>query len=91
MKKSKISAYKLTICGKFLSLTHSSLNKSNDQHSTFLPQDRVAEFARMTPQELLRATESAAGDRRLTQWHDQLTQAGDELRSVISVSVTILI
>ncbi|CEQ39122.1 SPOSA6832_00604 [Sporobolomyces salmonicolor] len=41
-------------------------------HSTFLPQDRVASFAMMSPSELLRETEKAAGDVNLSHWHKVL-------------------
>ncbi|GAA5857620.1 hypothetical protein JCM8547_004301 [Rhodosporidiobolus lusitaniae] len=39
---------------------------------TFLPQDRVASFAMMSPAELLRETQKAAGHPQLSQWHDVL-------------------
>ncbi|KPV76806.1 uncharacterized protein RHOBADRAFT_51796 [Rhodotorula graminis WP1] len=39
---------------------------------TFLPQDRVASFAMMTPPELLRETQHAAGNENLTKWHQVL-------------------
>ncbi|GAA5973475.1 hypothetical protein JCM21900_003338, partial [Sporobolomyces salmonicolor] len=39
---------------------------------TFLPQDRVASFAMMSPSELLRETEKAAGDVNLSHWHKVL-------------------
>mgnify|MGYP001613632017 FL=1 len=35
--------------------------------STFLPQDRVASFAKLSPAELLEETQKAAGDQRLSQ------------------------
>ena len=57
------------------------------QHSTFLPQDRVSEFARMTPQQLLRETQRAAGNENLTSWHDTLISAGKELRQIQEVRV----
>ena len=41
-------------------------------YSTFLPQDRVASFAMMTPPELLRETQHAAGNENLTKWHQVL-------------------
>lgn len=40
--------------------------------STFLPQDRVANFAKLSPAELLEETQKAAGDQRLSQWHKTL-------------------
>jgi structural maintenance of chromosomes protein 5 len=48
-------------------------------HSSFLPQDRVAEFARMSPQQLLRETQRCAGDDNLTSWHDTLIEEGKDL------------
>ena len=50
--------------------------------STFLPQDRVAEFARMTPQTLLKETQRAAGNENLTTWHDALIESGQELKGL---------
>ena len=47
--------------------------------SSFLPQDKVSEFAHMSPQQLLRETQRAAGDSRLTNWHDTLITAGKEM------------
>jgi len=37
--------------------------------STFLLQDKVSSFAALYPQALLRETQRAAGDGRLTSWH----------------------
>ena len=56
-------------------------------NSAFLPQDRVAEFARMTPQQLLRETQRAAGNENLTSWHDTLISSGKELRQIQDVNV----
>lgn len=42
----------------------------------FLPQDRVADFARMDPPELLKETQKAAGQQGMTQWHEQLIEHG---------------
>ncbi len=55
--------------------------------STFLPQDRVAEFAKMTPRELLKATQEAAGDERLSEWHAKLIADGKELKQLAGVRV----
>ncbi|PPQ70577.1 hypothetical protein CVT24_000055 [Panaeolus cyanescens] len=49
---------------------------------SFLPQDKVSEFAGMSPQQLLRETQRAAGDENLTRWHDTLISAGKDLRNV---------
>jgi len=43
-----------------------------DNLCQFLPQDKVAEFARMKPTELLRATELAIGDGELLELHESL-------------------
>jgi uncharacterized protein HemY len=55
--------------------------------STFLPQDRVAEFARMTPQNLLKETQRAAGNENLTTWHEALIRSGQELKELGAVRV----
>ena len=39
----------------------------------------------MTPQALLRETERAAGDDRLTSWHDTLINAGKERKELSEV------
>ncbi|THH15953.1 hypothetical protein EW146_g4614 [Bondarzewia mesenterica] len=49
---------------------------------SFLPQDKVSEFAAMSPQQLLRETQRAAGDERLTAWHDALIGSGRELKEL---------
>ena len=54
--------------------------------STFLPQDRVAEFARMSPQHLLRETQRCAGNENLTAWHDTLIQSGKDLKQLQDVT-----
>ncbi|KDR84246.1 hypothetical protein GALMADRAFT_703330 [Galerina marginata CBS 339.88] len=60
----------------------SELNVQVGNLCSFLPQDRVSEFAAMSPQQLLRETQRAAGDENLTKWHDTLISAGQELRGV---------
>ena len=54
--------------------------------SSFLPQDKVSEFAHMSPQQLLRETQRAAGDPRLTNWHDTLIAAGKEMIQLTEAS-----
>lgn len=39
----------------------------------------------MTPQQLLRETQRAAGDENLTTWHDTLISAGKELKQLQEV------
>ncbi|KXZ47041.1 hypothetical protein GPECTOR_38g278 [Gonium pectorale] len=55
-----------------------TFNIQFDNLCQFLPQDRVAEFARMNPLELLAATEKALGDSSLYDQHQQLVQLRDE-------------
>ena len=55
--------------------------------SSFLPQDKVSEFAAMSPQQLLRETQRAAGDENLTNWHDTLITAGKELKQMSQVHI----
>ncbi|KAJ3144260.1 Structural maintenance of chromosomes protein 5 [Geranomyces variabilis] len=43
-----------------------------DNLCSFLPQEKVSEFAQMNPRELLIETERAAGNEKLTAWHEQL-------------------
>lgn len=59
--------------------------KSYRLNSTFLPQDKVSSFAGMSPQELLKETQRAAGDDRLTQWHEQLVKSGNDLKELKQV------
>ncbi|KAI0658644.1 P-loop containing nucleoside triphosphate hydrolase protein [Cubamyces menziesii] len=68
--------------GREINARMAELNVQVSNLCTFLPQDRVAEFARMTPQQLLRETQRAAGNENLTSWHDTLISAGKELRQV---------
>jgi len=43
-----------------------------DNLCQFLPQDRVVEFAQLTPVELLGSTQRAAAPPQVTEWHEQL-------------------
>ncbi|KAF8211899.1 hypothetical protein K438DRAFT_1957699 [Mycena galopus ATCC 62051] len=49
---------------------------------SFLPQDKVSAFAAMSPVELLRETENAAGDERLKAWHATLVEAGAAAKEI---------
>ena len=55
--------------------TMARLNVQVGNLCTFLPQDRVSSFSQMAPNELLKETQRAAGDARLTKWHDWLVDA----------------
>ncbi|MCO5601833.1 hypothetical protein L7F22_055958 [Adiantum nelumboides] len=54
----------------------------------FLPQDRVADFARMSPPELLRETQKAAGSPAMLAWHDQLIDLGRQAASASKAIAT---
>ncbi|KAK3109404.1 Structural maintenance of chromosomes protein 5, partial [Teratosphaeriaceae sp. CCFEE 6253] len=45
-----------------------------DNLCQFLPQDRVVEFARLSPVELLAQTQRAAAPPQMSEWHDQLKE-----------------
>ncbi|XP_010694874.1 structural maintenance of chromosomes protein 5 isoform X2 [Beta vulgaris subsp. vulgaris] len=45
----------------------------------FLPQDKVCEFAKLSPVDLLRATENAIGDPQLPMQHDTLIEKSSQL------------
>ncbi|KAG8875354.1 Structural maintenance of chromosomes protein 5 [Tulasnella sp. 331] len=57
-----------------------ALNVQVTNFCSFLPQDKVASFARMTPQQLLLQTQLAAGDKSLPEWHKELIEKGEELQ-----------
>lgn len=52
--------------------TRNRLRSQVDNLCQFLPQDRVADFAKMTPQELLVGTEQAVGSVSLIENHEKL-------------------
>ncbi|KAF7432634.1 Structural maintenance of chromosomes protein 5 [Pleurotus ostreatus] len=68
--------------GRDINAKMAELNVQVGNLCSFLPQDRVSEFAQMTPQQLLRETQRAAGDENLTTWHDTLISAGKELKQL---------
>ena len=49
--------------------------------SSFLPQDRVNEFAKLKPDELLGETQRMAGHSMLNEWHDILKKLSAELKT----------
>lgn len=51
-----------------------------DNLCQFLPQDRVVEFAALSPVELLVQTQRAAAPEQMSKWHDQLKSMGKEQR-----------
>ncbi|KAF9226823.1 P-loop containing nucleoside triphosphate hydrolase protein [Gyrodon lividus] len=68
--------------GKEISSHMTKLNVQVGNLCSFLPQDKVSQFAQMTPQQLLRETQRAAGDINLTKWHDTLISSGKEHKSI---------
>ncbi|KAJ3504973.1 hypothetical protein NLJ89_g7660 [Agrocybe chaxingu] len=82
---SKSSSFSLnghSATGAEIKTKMNELNVQVGNLCSFLPQDRVSEFAAMTPQELLRETQLAAGDPNLTKWHQTLIAAGKDLRAL---------
>lgn len=57
-----------------------ALNIQLDNLCQFLPQDKVVEFAKLKPVDLLHATELAVGDGHLEENHKELISMKDELR-----------
>lgn len=55
-----------------------------DNLCQFLPQDRVADFAKMTPIEKLEETQKAAAHPRLIAWHNELKSLGTEWKKYAS-------
>jgi chromosome segregation ATPase len=51
-----------------------------DNLCQFLPQDRVVEFAAMTPVQLLESTQKAAASEQMTEWHNTLKKLGASRR-----------
>ena len=49
-----------------------------DNLCQFLPQDRVSDFARMTPVEMLEATQKTVGSPEMLAAHDLLKELGKE-------------
>ncbi|KIL63939.1 hypothetical protein M378DRAFT_78988 [Amanita muscaria Koide BX008] len=81
--KSKSSTFSIngtSVPAKEVTAKVQELNVQVSNLCSFLPQDKVSEFAAMTPQQLLRETQRAAGDERLTAWQDTLINSGKELR-----------
>lgn len=56
-----------------------------DNLCQFLPQDRVASFAALSPQQILRETEKAVGSEATLQMHDQLILLHQKEKSFESV------
>ncbi|KAG0086782.1 Structural maintenance of chromosomes protein 5 [Podila epicladia] len=59
-----------------------SFNIQVDNLCQFLPQDRVSEFAQMTPQELLRETQRAVGGDEMLKNHDKMIELWNEHKTI---------
>jgi structural maintenance of chromosomes protein 5 len=77
---------KLAIFGEYITII--ILLFANTLRSSFLPQDRVSEFAQMSPQQLLKETQRTAGDENLMLWHTTLIEKGKELKVAQTVNRT---
>ncbi|RWS26333.1 structural maintenance of chromosomes protein 5-like protein [Leptotrombidium deliense] len=61
-----------------------SLNIRVDNLCQFLPQERVVEFAKMNPQQLLENTEKAAGDKEMFEQHKKLVEFSKKVKGLES-------
>lgn len=55
---------------------------SSCEFGQFLPQDRVCEFAKLTPIQLLEETEKAVGDPELSAQHQTLIERNEEMKKI---------
>ena len=53
-----------------------------DNLCQFLPQDKVVEFAAMTPIDLLKSTQRAVASQRMIDWHDELKDLSSKRQKV---------
>ncbi|PKY44897.1 P-loop containing nucleoside triphosphate hydrolase protein, partial [Rhizophagus irregularis] len=67
-----------------------TLNIQVDNLCQFLPQDKVSEFAQLSPSELLVQTQKAVGDKEMTEWHERLIKLRDEEKTLLLVNLFIL-
>ncbi|KAF5321440.1 hypothetical protein D9619_000084 [Psilocybe cf. subviscida] len=81
-KSSTFAINSASASGKEVTTKMAELNVQVGNLCSFLPQDRVTEFAAMYPQELLKQTQLAAGDENLTNWYKTLIDTGKELKDL---------
>lgn len=60
-------------------MPHPSLTGASLSWVQFVPQDRVSEFARLKPEELLAATQKAIGNAALYNLHQELIESRKHL------------
>ena len=71
-----------TVTQKDVEKLNAKLTIQLDNLCQFLPQEKVVEFSKMTPTELLLSTEQAIGDGSLHQMHTRLISGGKELEEL---------
>ncbi|EER29889.1 SMC family, C-terminal domain containing protein [Coccidioides posadasii C735 delta SOWgp] len=59
-----------------------SLSIQIDNLCQFLPQDKVSEFAALTPVELLQSTQRAAAPREVTRWYEDLKRLREQQKKL---------
>lgn len=69
----------------------SGLNIQVDNLCQFLPQDKVGNFAQLSPQELLRETEKAAGTETMLSLHDKLIDLKKTFKTLDTVLLLFLL
>ncbi|KAI0309852.1 P-loop containing nucleoside triphosphate hydrolase protein [Amylostereum chailletii] len=82
---SKTSTFTLngrSATGREVTQKMNELNIQVGNLCSFLPQDKVSEFAHMSPQQLLKETQNAAGDGCLTAWHETLIKEGKDSKEL---------
>ncbi|KAI8823741.1 uncharacterized protein EV422DRAFT_368077 [Fimicolochytrium jonesii] len=65
-----------------------SMHVQVDNLCSFLPQEKVSEFAQMNPPELLRETERSAGNAKLSEWHAELVSMRNEEKKLEASAAT---
>lgn len=55
-----------------------------DNLCQFLPQDKVADFAGLSPVELLQQTQKAVGTAEMAEWHEELKKLGNDRKKHIN-------
>ncbi|GAU38915.1 hypothetical protein TSUD_119810 [Trifolium subterraneum] len=81
-KEENITIMRNTVAKKDVAETIQRFNIQVNNLTQFLPQDRVCEFAKLTPVQLLEETEKAVGDPQLPEQHRALIDKSRELKHV---------
>ena len=90
-KEGSKSTYKLNgsaVSGKSVQELARSMNIQIDNLCQFLPQDKVVEFAAMTPVELLQSTQRAAAGPEMLQYHEVLKKLRGHQKELLTNSKT---